>query len=159
MSFSLIAAKQSPPCSRMRSGKRGLNGGNLRSGRSSSTSCDEVGHAEEAAGFGDDRGGCVEPFLDFVDQALGHAGLELEPDDPAAPAALDRGAEIEHEILGFFLDLDVAVADDPERAAAKHLIFGEQIVGLAADQRLERDVARRLSPGMRKKRGNACRAP
>src|SRR5438477_399385 len=40
MSFSLIAAKQSPPCSRIRSGKRGLKAVNLRSGRSSSTSCE-----------------------------------------------------------------------------------------------------------------------
>ena len=70
----------------------------------------------------------------------GMSGLELEPDDAAAPPPLDRGPEVADQVLGFLLDLDVAVADDPERAAAKHLIFGEQIIGLAADQRFERDV-------------------
>jgi hypothetical protein len=95
----------------------------------------------------------VEPSLDDADQLVGHVRLELEPDDPAAPPALDRGAEVADQILGFFLDLDVAVADDPEGAAAEHLVFREQIIGLAADQRLERDVARRSSPGMRMKRG------
>ena len=70
------------------------------------------------------------------------SGFELQPDDPAAPAALDRGAEVADEVLGLFLDLDVAVAQDAERAAAKHVIFREQIIGLAPDQRLQRDVAR-----------------
>ncbi len=80
-------------------------------------------------------------------QTLGHPGLELQPDDAAAPAALDRGAEVADEIFGLLLDLDVAVADDPEGAAAKNLVFREKIVDFAADQRLERNVARRPRPG------------
>ena len=83
--------------------------------------------------------------------------LELQPDDPAAPPALDRGPEVADEVLGFLLDLDVAVADDAERAAAQHFIFGEQIIGLAADQGFERDVAA-LGPGMRMKRGRLAGA-
>ena len=60
----------------------------------------------------------VEPVLDDLEQRIGHAGLELEPHDPPAPPALDRGAEVADQILGFLLDLDVAVAEDAERAAA-----------------------------------------
>ena len=158
MSFSLIAAKQSPPCSRMRSGKRGLNGGNLRSGRSSSTSCAQVGHAEEAARLGNDRG-LRRPSLRLTSlhQAFGHVRLELQADDAAAPAALDRGAEIADQVLGFLLDLDVAVADDPEGAAAQHLIFREQIIGLAADEAF-RARCSAPSPGMRMKRGRLAGA-
>ena len=70
----------------------------------------------------------VEPVLDHRDQAFGHSRLELQADDPAAPPPLDRGAEVADQVLGFLLDLDVAVADDPEGAAAQHLIFREQII-------------------------------
>ena len=82
----------------------------------------EVGHAEEAARLGDDRVRRVEAVLDHPHQAFGHARLELQPDHPAAAAALDRGAEVADQILGFLLDLDVAVAQDPERAAAQHVV-------------------------------------
>ena len=156
MSFSLIAAKQSPPCSRMRSGKRGSKAANLRSGRSSSTSCDEVGHAEEAARLGGDRVAASRPPGRTLDQAVGHVGLELEPNHPSAPSALDRGAEIADQILGFLLDLDVAVAEHPKRAAAQDMVFGEQIIGLAADQGLERDVPR-LVAGQADEAGQARR--
>ena len=105
----------------------------------------QVGHAEEAAGFGGDGVRGAERFLDLVDQALGHSRFELEADDAAAPAALDRRAEIEREVLCLLFDLDVAVADDAERAPAQQLIFRKQIVGLAADQRFERDIAANLT--------------
>ena len=59
----------------------------------------------------------------------------FEPDHPAAAAALDRGAEEADQILGLLLDLDVAVADDPEGAAAEQLVAGEERGDLAADQR------------------------
>ena len=45
---------------------------------------------------------------------------------PAA-AALERGAVEADEILGLFLDLDVAVADDPEGAAAEQFVAREQV--------------------------------
>ena len=101
----------------------------------------QVGHAEEAAGFRRDGVGRVQPFLDLVDQGFGHTRLKLEPDHAASATALDGGAEVKREILGLFLHLDVAVADDPERAAAQDLIFGKQIAGPAPDQRFQRDVA------------------
>src|SRR3546814_21030132 len=46
----------------------------------------------------------------------GHIGLELHQDHAAAAAAADRGAEQADEILGLFLQLDVAVADDAKDA-------------------------------------------
>ena len=106
----------------------------------------QIGDAEEAARFGDERVCGVRALrLTTATRLVGHLRLELQPDDPAAPAALDRGAEVADEILGLLLDLDVAVADDAEGAAAEHLIAGKQLIGLAADQRLDRDVARRLA--------------
>ena len=63
---------------------------------------------------GGDRGRRVEPFLDDLEQRIGHVGLDLEPDDAPAPPALDRGAEVTDQVLGFLLDLDVAVAKHPE---------------------------------------------
>ena len=103
----------------------------------------EVGDAEEAGRFGDDRVARRRARRGPASSSsVGMSGLELQPDHPAAAAALDRGAEVADQVLGLLLDLDVAVADDPEGAAAEHLIAGEQITDLAPDQRLERDVAR-----------------
>ena len=93
--------------------------------------------------FGDDRLGGGEAFLEQGDEVVGHAVLELDADDAAAPAPLDRAAEIADEILRFLLDLDVAVADDPEGAAAEQLGIGKEGADVAPDQRLDGDVARR----------------
>ena len=59
----------------------------------------------------------AEAFADHFLQIGRRVGRELEPDHPAAPAALDRAAEVADQILGLLLDLDVAVADQPECAA------------------------------------------
>ena len=53
-------------------------------------------------------------------QRLGHARLDLQADDDAAPSALQRAFVKTDEILGLFLDLDVAVADDAKPAATEH---------------------------------------
>ncbi len=53
--------------------------------------------------------------------------------------------EVADQILRFFLDLDVAVADDAEGAVALHFVSGEEQRGEPADQRLDRDIARRLA--------------
>src|SRR5690606_39427455 len=47
----------------------------------------------------------------------GHVGFEFEQDDAPAAAAADRGAEEADQILGLFLELDVAVADDAKHPA------------------------------------------
>ena len=95
------------------------------------------------------------PSLTTSHQAVGHARLELQPDHPAAPAALDRGAEVADQVLGFLLDLDVAVAEDAEGAAAQHLVVAgtdnRSCAGSASRARCSGDS----SPGMRMKRGSA----
>jgi len=45
-----------------------------------------------------------------------HGGVHLEADDRAAAAPLEHALELANKILGFFLDLDLGVADDPEGA-------------------------------------------
>ena len=103
----------------------------------------EVGDAEEAGRFEDQRLAGVDALADHGDELVRHVGLQLQPDHPAAAPALDRAAEVADQVLGLLLDLDVAVADDPEGAAADQLVVGEQGGDLAPDQGLDRDVARR----------------
>ena len=103
--------------------------------------------------FGDDRIGRVEAFLDDADQDVGHVLLDLEPHDAAAPPPLDRGAEIADQVLGLFLDLDVAVAHalGRRRRAAAHTsgTDNRSCAGSASPARCSATA----SPGMRMKRG------
>ena len=70
-----------------------------------------------------------------------HRRLELEPDDRAAPAALEHGLELAHQIFRLFLDLDLGVADDAEGALPLDRIAGKQPGDEQADHLLERDHA------------------
>ena len=79
----------------------------------------EVGDAEEAGRFEDQGVRRVDALADQRLELVGNVGLELEADHPPAPPALQRGAEEADQVLGLLLDLDVAVADDPEGAAAQ----------------------------------------
>ena len=45
----------------------------------------------------------------------------------AAPAALERGLEQAHQVLGLFLDLDLGVADDAEGALPLHRVARKQL--------------------------------
>ena len=80
-------------------------------------------------------------------QILGHRRLDLEPDDAAAPALLQRRLEEAHEILGLFLDFEVAVADDAEGALPLHVVAGKEPARVKRDDLLERDEARRAGLG------------
>ena len=75
-----------------------------------------------------------EALADHFLQVGRSVGGELQPDHPAAAAALDRAAEVADQILGFFLDLDVAVADQPERAGVDLLEAGEELVEMGPDR-------------------------
>ena len=75
--------------------------------------------------------------------------------DPPAPPPLDRAAEQAHQVLGLFLDLDVAVAQHAEHAVAVDAEAGKQQVGEAADELLDGDDRSPSSPGTRTKRGSA----
>ena len=72
---------------------------------------------------------------------LGNLAVELDADHRAAAPSLQRGLEQLDEILGLLLDLDIAVADDPERAGALHLVAGEKLADEQAHRLLDRDEA------------------
>ena len=108
-----------------------------------------VGQSQQAL-FDEDR---LLADLEFLDdrtsQALGHAGVQLEPDHVAAAAAFQRGLERAHQVLGFFLHLDVTVAQHAESALALDVASGEQLRNEETDQGFETNEAvlvRRLVP-------------
>ena len=106
----------------------------------------EVGDAEEAGRFGDQGVAGVEALADQGLELVRDVGLELQPDDPAAPPALDRAAEVADQVLGLLLDLDVAVADDPEGAAAEQFVAREERWRSGGGSAVSiGDVARRLA--------------
>ena len=78
-------------------------------------------------------------------QIVRHARIGLQADDGAAAPALQHRLEQEHQIFGFFLDLDLAVADDAEIAEAGDLEAREEPVEIEADQVLQRQEADRLA--------------
>ncbi len=57
----------------------------------------------------------LELLDDELLQPVGHRRFELEADHVTAAAALQRRLERAHQILGFFLDLDVTVAQHAGR--------------------------------------------
>ena len=75
-------------------------------------------------------------------QQFRHAGFDLEPDDRAAPAPLERALVQANEILRLFLDLDVAVANDAKGAFAQHLIARKQQTDESDDQPVQHHEAR-----------------
>ena len=102
----------------------------------------EIGEAEHAARLDDH----VLVHLElFAQQRFGNPVavlVEFEQHDMAAPAPLDCGAEIAHEVLGFFLDLDIAVAQHAENPVAQNLEAREQLVGKTRHQLFDRDIDR-----------------
>ena len=65
---------------------------------------------------------------DEAPQILRHRRVDDEADDRAAAAALERQLEDPHQVLGLFLDLDLAVADDAELTLALKIEAGKQAV-------------------------------
>ena len=98
-------------------------------------------HADAAAGH-------AELARHEVAQFRRHLAVEFDADHRAAAAALQRRLEQPDQILGLFLDLDIAVADDAERAGALDLVTREQLADEQADRLLDRDEAHiRLAVG------------
>ena len=100
---------------------------------------------DETADLRDDRLMPLNIGVEHCGQFGRHVGLEFEQNHPPAPAAADRGAEQPHQILGLFLDFDVAVADDAEHADRAARIARENQVGEQFDQIFDRHEARRLA--------------
>ena len=84
---------------------------------------------------------------DEIAQFRRHLLVELDADHRTAAAALQRRLEEAHQIFGLFLDLDIAVADEAERAGALDLVAREQLADEQADRFLERDEADAISCG------------
>ncbi|PAV67574.1 hypothetical protein WR25_22199 [Diploscapter pachys] len=105
----------------------------------------EVADAEQVAAFGDDRIRPAQFVAQHVGQRIGHARFQLQPDHAAATAALDRIGEVADEILGLFIDLDIAVAQHAERRSTDQRVSGKQHIGEALEQRLDRHIARNLA--------------
>ncbi len=115
---------------------------NFRSGRSSADELRQLVQRQHAVDDEDRRRAAIVELLgDEVAQVLGHPGLDLEADHRAAAALLQRRLEEADQVLGLFLDLDVAVADDPEAALPLHRVAGEQPPDEQRDHLLERDEA------------------
>ena len=118
MSFLRMAAKQSPLNSRMRSGKRMLKRLEDEIGPLGHDELGGVGQPEHA--LLDEHGivADLELLHDEALQARRHLSVDLEPDHVAAAAAFERRLVERHQVFGFLLHLDVAVAQDAESALA-----------------------------------------
>ena len=79
---------------------------------------------------------------------VGHQPVDLEPDDVAAAAALERGLVGGDQVLRLLLHLDVAVAQHAEGAVAAREEAREQPRQEHADHRLDADEADRLAPSL-----------
>ena len=83
--------------------------------------------------------GGVERGLHEAPQFHRHGRFDVEPDDGAAPAPLERGFEHPHQVFGFFEDFDFGVADDAKRTDALHGVAGKQLADEQARGCLDRD--------------------
>ena len=88
---------------------------------------------------------CTRRRQPVAQQSLGSRvefGFQLQLDHLSAPAALDRAAEGANQILGLFLDLDIAVSQHAKHAASPDLEAGEQMFGKTGDEVLDPDIDR-----------------
>ncbi len=101
----------------------------------------ELGQAELAVDLDHVLRLGLQALDDEAPELVGHRGLHLHPHDQAQPPALQPRLELAHQVLGLFLDLDVAVADQPEEALALHLAAGKQPVQEEDQEALQREEA------------------
>ena len=80
---------------------------------------------------------------DVVRAMYEKAGLDLEADDAAAPALLERRFEEAHQILRLFLDFEIAVADDAEAPLPLYRVAWKELRREQDDELLESDEALR----------------
>ena len=84
-----------------------------------------IGIADEARTGDDDIVADLQLLGDEFAQRRRTGGVDLHADH-AAPPPLQRGLEQPDQVLGLFLDLDIAVANDAEQPLAKQLVTREQ---------------------------------
>ena len=102
----------------------------------------EIAETQEATLLNEQRIAAAEFLLEHAEQAVADPAFDLQPDDTSAPAPLDRGAEIENQILRLFLQLDIAVAQHAEIGRSPNFVSGKKQRREALDQRFYRDVSR-----------------
>ena len=78
-------------------------------------------------------------------EIVGDVPVHGEPDDVAAAPFPQQALELAHEVFGFLLDLDVAVAQHPAYARVLDAESGEQPVHEHADDLLHRNEAGRIA--------------
>ena len=105
----------------------------------------QVDDADEAPALTHQRGRRDEPGADLFLKIDRGVGGEFESDDPPPPTALDRRPEIANQILGILLDLDVAVAQQPERARRDLAEPREDHPEMGEDDIVDGDEARALA--------------
>ena len=98
---------------------------NFRSSRGSDDDLGDLVERQRPGQHADAVGRHAELAGDEVAQFVRHLAVELDADHRTAAAALQRRLEEADQILGLFLDLDIAVADDAERAGALDLVARE----------------------------------
>ena len=101
----------------------------------------QLGEAQHAVDQNDVLRCRVQLVGDEGAQIVGHGGLDLDPHDRAEAALLQGLLELHDEVLGLFLDLDVAVADQTEDAALQYVAAREQVVDEEHQQALQRQIA------------------
>ena len=103
----------------------------------------EVRQAQHAVD--DDEVGRVEVELigDELAQVVGHRLGAFHVDDAAAAAALEQRLEQQHQVFGFFLHFDIAVAQHAEDARADDLVAGEELLQIEHHDFFERQEAHR----------------
>ena len=83
----------------------------------------------------------IELFHQEPAQIGRHRRIDREMDGMAAPASLQRGLEQPDQILGLLLDLDLAVAQQPEDALRDDRETREQMIEEQRDHLLDRQKA------------------
>ena len=81
--------------------------------------------------------GAGERALNEAPQLHRHRRLDFETDHRSAPAALEHGLELAHQVFRLFLDLDLGIADHPEGALPFDRIAREQASDEQAGRLLE----------------------
>ena len=101
----------------------------------------DVGQGEQAVEDDDVLGRDAQSRPDRGAQTRRHAGLDGQADDRAAGALLERAFEHAQQVLGLLLDLDAAVAQDPEYPVAPDLRAREEPVEIEPHDPLQAQEA------------------
>ena len=80
-------------------------------------------------------------FHDDIAQPLRRVGRDLHPHHLAPAAAFQGNLEFAHKVFGLVLDLEIAVAQYPERAVAHVFVAGKEAAQMQQQQFFQRQGA------------------